>query len=198
LRLEQAIAYHSDVFLEGLTPPDTWSEKVAKGNFLTFDRFIADRPFVQKKRIFQAVPSQAISSEFKVVKTPDGKVYLVTATNYDLDGSGTYANLYLLQEASSIIQVIDIEVEASASGVGGIKTTTVAETVYGDLDRGYNVRSSEFEQVSYTGFIVTLPGGTHITTDNELVISDNTYDVTEVWDDLEVRKARATKRTSNA
>ena len=197
MKLSQAVNYHSNILLDGLNSDGTWALGISKGNFLTFDRFIADRASIQKKRMYQSASEQTIPGAHKVVRLSDGSLYLVSAVNYDIDGTGKYANLYLLQEAQALVEVITIILTPAASGMGGAKNETASEPIHADLDRISSASSRGFEAVTYTKFVVTLPAGTPVNTDNEIRIGSTYYDVEEVWNELNTRKVRAVKRSSD-
>ena len=70
-----AIDYFSKTPLDGYDPATgLWVPGVALGDFLTFDRFITERTFGQKKRMF-LTGELGIGTlpNYDVVRTPDGK-----------------------------------------------------------------------------------------------------------------------------
>lgn len=199
MKLSQAIDYHSNIPLGGLLSDGTWREEVVYGAFLAFDRFITERSFGQKKRIFQTNSRGPIPDEYTVVRTPDGRAYLVTAHNADIGGieAQTYNNIYLLQEAPHTADIITFTTVPTASGLGGQAVRVVDATVHCDMDRYGGARSSEFDTVTYTTSLVVFPEGTPINTDNELTISGINYDVLEVWTSLKTVVAKVNKRSSS-
>ena len=135
----------------------------------------------------------------KVVKVPTGTRYMVAAKNQDIGGiniSEHYADIYLLQECSFDIDILAIQTSAAASGLPTDATPTVVASVFGDMERLSSARSSEFESVYYTTSIVYMPEGTVLTTDNELRINGDMYDIVEHFGMMNLVAAKVNKRAA--
>ncbi len=199
MKLGQAVDFWSTVELQGYDGTNWTSTSVAKGAFLTFDRFITERSFGQKKRIFQTNSEGPIPSQYPVVRLPTGKKYMVSAVNEDVAGlhiAEHYNNVYLLQECSYIIEIMDIVTGTAASGTPAGAVPTVASTVFGDIERLSSARSFEFDAVNYTTLLAYMPAGTVVTSDNELRIGGVMYDILEHFDMMELTVAKVNKRAA--
>ena len=204
MKLSQAINYHSSVPLEGREADGSWSSsEIALGSFLTFDKFITDRSFGQKKRLFQCHSGSPIPTAYNIVRCQgDTKPYLIVAVNDDIGGirnPSKYNSIYLLQEAAYTIEILSETVVPKASGSGGDMVEVVDLTTLADRERVSSRSSEEFSSVTHTTMIFTLPGTATLTTDNRLRVDGGVvYDVLEVWGEMNIMKARASKLSGGA
>jgi len=193
VKLSQANSYFNSVHLEGWDGA-AWVADVALGNFLSFDRFITERTFGQKKRMFETGGGAVIPDAYRVVRTPDANRYLVEALNVDIRDDVTYGRTYLLRECGSQADIIGFTKAASASGIGGDITESVLATVFCDVERITAENSREFDSVRFSSHVITMPGGTALTTDNQLDLDDgHRYEVMEVNAALLTVSVRAVK-----
>lgn len=197
MKLRQAISYHASTYLDAWSLETGWVKNALQGNFMPFDRFITERSFGQKKRIFLSNPKKGpIPEQYTVAADPSGRPYLIAAHNKDFYQGEEYNDIYLLQEGPYMVDILRHDVKKAASGAAKSKTLLVVSSVPGDLERMTSLGSEAFPTVDYTNFVVTLPRYTEVTTDNELRISGVRYDITEVWASMQVVMARVNKRSS--
>lgn len=193
MKLSQAAAYFNAVYLEGWDGA-AWVPAVAYGNFLSFDRFITERSFGQKKRMFRVGGAPPAQLAYEVVRTPDGRRYLVSSSNNDVGRDGVYGTTYLLQEARYAFQVIRDITTASASGLPGATVKTPVAAGFCDVERYSAENSREFDTVKYSSHNIFLPRSTDVTVDDQIVVGDMLYEITEVNYLLDMKEARGLKR----
>lgn len=197
MKLEQAINHFSTVYVDGWDQTNQrWIPAVAKGSILTYDRFITERAFGQKKRIFQMSGSVGLPTAVSAIRDPYGNRYMVGYMNPDIAHNEQYNTVYLIQRADYDAEVIEYVTEVAASGAAVGKTATVVTTMPVDLDKISTSRSSEFDTVYYSGFVATAPLSVPITTDNELRINDIMYDIQEVYESVGLRGLKLNKRSN--
>jgi len=204
MHLGQATDYHSTVSLDGWRlgdPLTQWISGVSKGNFHTFNRFISNRSFGQNTRLFTTNNKGPIADTYPVVRTMDGRRYIVGSHNVDIGGSALpyspsqYVNIYQFEEADLNCEIIEFQTVTAASGVPGSKTDVVIATVPGGSERLSGASSKEFDSIDYTNFNLTLPGGVAVNTDNEIRIDGTYYDIQEVYPALRKVVLLITKRS---
>jgi hypothetical protein len=172
-----------------------WYSKVAYGDFHAFDRFITERTFGAKKRIFHTPEETKIDyASYPIVRTPDGKVWLITSDNADIEGTEAYAQSYLLLEASLQGQIIEHTTQLLSSGAQGPDTETVVATEYCDLERYSASNSDMFANVTYGGYEITFRSGAAVTVENEILIDGVYYEVKEKIPELLTTVCRCLKR----
>lgn len=173
----------------------TWKSNVARGDFHAFDRFITERTFGAKKRVFHTPQDYPIDTgTYPVVRSVDGKVWIVTSDNVDVEWDQAYAHSYLLLEATLQCGIIEHTTETLASGAEGPKTETTVSTHYCDLERYSASNSDLFANVTYGGYEITMHNGVTVTTDNELKINGVYYEIKEVIPELLTTVCRCLKR----
>lgn len=193
MELGDAIEFFANVHLDGLNGA-TWDAEVAHGNFITFDRFITERSFGLKKRLFVMGGGVTLDPQYFVVRTPDGEPYLVVEHNYDFKDSAEYAATYLLQRCAYQAEIIVTNERTGLSGLNYGNGDSVVATVMCDVERVSAKTSAEFEGADYTLYTITLPGDTAVSTDNELRIDGAMYDIKEVTKAMNVVDVKAVKR----
>jgi len=196
MRLSQAIKYHADITLDGIGPDGRWHQGVASGKLEPFSRFISARDFGVVKRQFQSAHETLLSGKFYTVRSPTGSIYILQALNQDLNPE-VYNNVYLLQQTDSVVEILINSTESAASGLPTANVEKVESEVHGYLSRLSSQSSDEFEQVKYTGSVLTLPGDCKISTDNLVRIDGNYYDVLEVWVSVLNLMAKVSRRSSS-
>ena len=196
-----AINYFSRTVVDGYNySTGTWDAAIAQGDFLTFDRFITERSFGQKKRMF-IVGERYLGTldNYGTVRTPDGQIYLISAKNVDLDGydgSTVYNNSFLLQRADFLCDVIRIDSALNAAGMPTGRTETVVGSYHCDMERFSNKSASEIDDIVYSQFSIWLPKEAEpdVTVDSEIRVDGTLYDVKEVDLMLGLVEIKAMKR----
>jgi hypothetical protein len=193
MRAGEASLWFSDAVLDGWNGT-AWVPNVCSGDFHSYDRFITERTFGAKKRIFLAHQSKAFSpATYPVVRTADQKLWLVASVNADVD-SVVYAQSYLLHEAKFSAQTVTFTATTRPSGQAGPLTETIGAAVPCDLEQYTLQTSRELDAVTYGVFKVVLPGTVVLNDDQELLIGGSRYEVKEVWVELLTKVARVLKR----
>lgn len=175
MNLQRAFERFATQKLQRWNPTDqAWEDTGITGSLQVYDRFISDRDFGQKKRIFLIPGTFSLDQEKAVLKVSDVPgVWLIEGSNPDADGVGVYANSMVLREAKHKVKLYKVQgARKRASGVGFIDgtPTLVAET-WGDFSRYSSTESRELNQVDYTIGSWYLPRGTPV--DLDTIIEDN-------------------------
>lgn len=172
-----------------------WVRNVATGDFHAFDRFITERTFGAKKRVFYTPEEAKIDYEtYPIVRTADGKVWIVTSDNADIEGVDPYAQSYILLEATLQAEVIEHTTQTLASGAEGSVTDTVLATHYCDLERYSAFNSEPFQNTTYGGYEITMHRGVVLDVEKELRINGTYYEIKEVIPELLTTVCRCLKR----
>jgi hypothetical protein len=195
MELSQASGYFNNVPLEGWDGT-SWIPDVVLGDFLTYDRFLGPRTFGHLQRMFHVAGDGADILAYEIVRTPDGKIYIVGSHNHDLVHSDTYATSILFQEAGYMVEVIDLVTTPAPSGLGGSVTPTTLATYHCHYERYNSENSREFDTVKYGTFVFTLPKAalSVVTVDHELLINGVGFEVKEVHPSLDFTEVRALER----
>jgi hypothetical protein len=194
VKLEDATNYFRTVAADGWDG-DGWSLEVIQGDFYTYDRFISDRSFGQKKRIF-TTGTEAIPSQYQALRLAGGRRYLIASENVDYDDARAYNHIYQLEEAPFTAHIIEWETTLLASGIQGKASEKVLALTYCDLERVTARGSSVADAVTYAVYEVILPRGVLglLNADRALRINNVYYDVHEVSPELRLTYVRALKR----
>ena len=196
MKLSQAISHFSTVTVDGWDQTaGKWIYGVAKGAILTFDRFITERSFGQKKRLFQMAGETGLPSNIDAIRDPYGVRYLVGYMNNDISHEERYNNVYLVQRADYDAELITLTSQVASSGAPTGKQLTVSATFPMDLDKISSSRSSEFEGVYYSGFVASAPMSLGITTDHEIRLNGTLYDIEEVYEAVGIQGMKLNKRS---
>lgn len=196
MELGEAADWFATVPLDGWDGTQ-WVTNVAYGDFHVYDRFITERTFGAKKRIFLQPDNKRLdTSTYKVVRNPAGQVYIVQADNVDISGVETYQSSILLLEAAFTANIVEYTTTTLASGQAGSATLNVVGTSVCDVERFTSDRSDEFDLVTYGIFKITLPGDVTVGTDQELQIDGSLYEVKEVAPELLSTVVRALRRAT--
>jgi len=198
MKLAQAIDHFSTLSLSGWNGTG-WTPNICKGALVPFDRFITERTFGQKKRLFMTNSHVGTLDQYNVVYVEGAGPYIVGAKNVDVDtGMAVYNNIYLMIHAPEMCEVIQIDSGVAASGAPMDKTETVIETVHCDRERFSNRNAADQEDMSFAQVKLTLPNGTVIGADNELRVNGIMYDVKDVDVQLLTVVAYCIKRSATA
>lgn len=199
MKLNQAIQAFSDTTVDGWDQAlGTWTADIAKGSILTFDRFITERAFGQKKRIFQMAGEVGIPANYEAIRDVEGIRYLLGYLNTDAVFNTRYNNVYLIQRADADAELLSLVSQTASSGAPTGSTPTVIHTFPADFDRVSNVRSSDYDPVTYTGYTATIPLSIPATTDHELRVDGIVYDILEVYESVGLKGLRISKRSAGA
>lgn len=175
-----------------------FEETGVSGSLQVYDRFISDRDFGQKKRIFLVPGEFNLVLDQTIVKIPDTPgVWLIEGSNPDIDRAGLYGTSVVLREARYKVKLIKITgAKKRANGVGYVNPveTVVAET-WGDFSRYSSTESRELSAIDYTIGSWYLPRGTPV--DLDTIVEDSfgqRFQVREVSSFLDLLMVRAQER----
>jgi len=198
MKLSQAIDRFSTLSLDGWNGTK-WLPGICKGALVPFDRFITERTFGQKKRLFMTNSHIGRLDQFSVVRAGQAGPYIIGAKNVDLQDYRTvYNNIYLLISAPEMCEILEITSGTSAAGTPMGKTLTVLDTVHCDRERFSNRGAADVEDISFSQVKITLPGGTTLHADNELRVNGVLYDIKDVDIQLTTVVAYCIKRSAEA
>lgn len=157
----------------------TWVPNVAKGNFMTFDRFISDRSFGQNKRIFMTPVAMTIPPEFSIVRVGGEEIFLVESLNRDImqdREGGAYSHIFQLREAPFPARVINFSGAVLASGQKGPRVEVASQLTFIAAER-------------YAFDAMTVIDGAKVARDQLYVAGELTMDV-----ESEIQVEGATRR----
>lgn len=169
-----------------------------KGSLQVYDRFISDRDFGQKKRIFLCPGEFDLDRNLAVLQIPGVEgVWLIEGENADADASGVYGTPVVLREARYTVKFYKKGgSKKRASGVGYTDQADVLMgTTWGDFSRYSSTESRELPAVDYTIGSWYLPRGTEV--DLDTIIEDQygqRFIVREVSSFLDLLMVRAQER----
>lgn len=184
------------------TPLDGWTgtawvSEVAWGDLHTYDRFVTDRTFGAKKRIFLAPEEKKLDyGTYPVVRTPDLKVWIVVSTNADIASRDSYEQSYILVNADYSADIVEMTTTTLSSGQEGDAVPVVIGSSVCDLDRLSRDSSDNFDTVDYGLYKMVFPSSVVIDTDKELVIDGVNYEVKEAYKELLTVVVRALRRSA--
>lgn len=192
----EAILWFNDTPVSGWNG-SAWVSNVAAGDLQVYDRFISDRVFGVKKRIFLTPETTKLDmATYPLIKFEDGTIWLAVSDSPDINGhsEGAYQHSFLVLQTNVTIEVIETTTTVRASGAPGDPVRTSILTTWGDLERFGHDRADHQENITFNIFEVTLPGGTAVTPDNLLLIDGDYYDIQEVYPELNTVVVRALRR----
>lgn len=184
------------------TPVDGWDgtnwvSEIAWGDFHTYDRFISERTFGAKKRIFLAPQDKRIDvATYPVIRTGDGLQWIVVSENADIDGVSAYQQAYLVVRAAFTADIIAYTTTSLASGQQKDATENIIATTVCDIERFTVDRSDSFDSVTYGKYKIVLPPNISVDTNNEILVNGDYFEIQEVAPELLTTAIRALRRTT--
>ena len=199
MKLSQAIAAFANDTVDGWDQVNGhWILNIAKGSILTFDRFITERSFGQKKRIFQMPGKTGLPENIEAIRDHEGNTYLVSYYNIDADFGERYNTVYLIQRADHTAELIRYNTVTAASGAAAGKSEVVVATFPVDFEKISTSNSREYGGVHFSGYIANCPASVDIGTDNELLIDGTYYNIEEVYETIGLKGLKLAKRSGRA
>lgn len=187
MKLTQLAKDFEDTYLE-VWNGASWTPRAIKGVFQVYDRFITERTFGVKKRIFLTSYDPLDTDE--IVRTPDGAICLLEAATPDYeDGVRTRCSL-LLRETNAVVEVTGHVQITNASGVATGQAATVTTTTWGDVGRYNANQSPEFAGIYHETDILMLPKSFSISLSSNLKVNGIQYKIAELDNLLRLREAR--------
>lgn len=195
MNLGKAISYFAKTPVSGWNGT-TWVPNIAYVKLLTFDRFISEREFGNKRRHILVPVTETALDTYPVIKFEStGEIYLVGVKISDIDVD-RYSQVYLIHQAKLFGNVVSFTKTMAASGLASAVTRTAIGSYYCDLERLTFTSSAEFATVKYSQVILTFPSDCLVDTDNEVVINSEYFDVRETYKSSGFNLCRALKKRS--
>ena len=172
---------------------DVFIETDIFGSLQVYDRFISDRDFGQKKRLFLVPGEITLDLDKLILKIKDmPSVWLLEGKNIDTDGTGNYATSAVLREGRYRLNLKKVTGTKRANGVGFVtKTEQLIASTWGDFSRFSSTESRELENIDYTIGYWYLPRGVPV--DLDTIIEDSmsqTFQVREVSSFLDLQMVK--------
>lgn len=195
MHLGMSASYFNKTWVDGWNG-NTWDAAVSRGTLQPYDRFVSDRTFGEKKRIF-AIGSayDPIPDAYKVIRLPDGKAYMLEAATGDLDGNGTYSQVYVMREAPFRAEILVPANETLPSGMPGNTVMRPEYSTWCDLDKMSSI-PAENDAVRREIEQIFLPAGTLIKEDYELLVCGQKYRPREITRHADLTYLRAERITT--
>lgn len=173
----------------------TWVPNIAKGNFMTFDRFISDRSFGQNKRIFMTPIASSIPDLYSIVRVGGEEIFLVESKNRDLMGDtegGAYSHIFQFREAPFPVRVINFTGVALATGRPGPRVETPSLLTFAAAERFAFDASSVMDGTKIARDQLYLSQELTLTLESEIQVEGGTrrWAVEELSTMLKLRFAR--------
>ncbi len=168
-----------------------WVLASITGTLHVYDRFITERTFGVKKRLF--VTHDEPPSDALFARTADGKICLLEAVVPDYDEEGKFRNVLTLRETNAVVTITNTTAVTNAAGVATGRTDTTTTTLWGDVDRYSSRPSGEFKGIVHETDIVMLPGGTPVSTDSKVTVNGILFRVNEIGRVLNLRELRGVR-----
>ena len=176
-----------DTFLD-LWDGTDWVPFALQGVFQVYDRFITERTFGVKKRIF--LSSDQILPEHEIVRTPDGKICLIESAVPDYEDNKRVRASVLLRETNVIATAQTRTRTFNASGVATGTTKAFPIDVWADLDRYNSNMSGEFAGVYHETDILMVPATFTLDLDTPLTVGGVSYKIAEIGRMLRLKEVR--------
>lgn len=168
-----------------------WELATITGTLHVYDRFITERTFGVKKRLF--ITHDELPVDALYARTVDGKICLLEANVPDYDEEGKFRNVLTLRETNAVVTISSTTAVLNAAGVATGRTTATTVTLWGDVDRYSSRPSNEFSGVVHETDIVMLPLGTPVSTDSKVTVNGVLFKVSEVGKVLNLRELRGVR-----
>lgn len=136
-----------------------WTKQDELGYLASYDRFISDRAFGQKKRVLTtpgATPLKFIDKYLRVGSPTSDSTFIIESQNPDVNEHGVHLNVYMLREVQSPLRVWAWEVTGTTAAGKPIKERVqLPGEHWCDLERYGVLNSSEIPTVAYSSYTLT-------------------------------------------
>lgn len=195
MNLGSAASYFADTPVAGWNGTG-WDEAIAMVAFLPYDRSVSSTEASHKRRFLLARVEDTVFENYTVIKLPNEQVYLVGVTNADMV-MDEYSKIVSIHRATYQIDLIGFTKTLAASGMAKSVARTSLGTYWGDLERTSGTNSKEFEQITFSQTLLTLPRDCPVDTDNELSANGKFYAISEAYTEAGFRLCRAMAKRSS-
>lgn len=163
------------------------------GSLQTYDRFITERSFGQKKRVLVTLRETPIPETISQIRVGDFlDVFLVESLNPDM-AEVTYELVYSIRAARYQAVLCQKTGLQRLSGVSTGGTEQELETLWIDLERFGPAESREFDAVDYTIYTATLPRHSQAKPGQYLKVGTQRYKIEEIYPQLDLPTAKVTR-----
>lgn len=178
----------------GLNSADNaWVDLGVMGALQTYDRFISERSFGQKKRVLTVLRDNPIPEAFSQIRVGDYReVFLVETYTPDI-AAEAYELIYSLRIAKYQATLIQLEGQTRLSGISAGDQETTLETIWIDLEKFGTEESRQMEGSKYGVFTASLPAHSQARAGLILAVGSDRYRIEEVYPQLDLPTARVIK-----
>lgn len=170
-----------------------WVGLGINGAVQTYDRFITERSFGQKKRVLVTLRDSLIPEHISQIRVGDDlQVYLVESLVPDLS-ENVYEVIYSLRQAKHQAVLCELQGTMRLSGVTSASTEVELETLWIDLERFSSEPSRQLDAVDYTTYTAVLPRHSQAAPGQYLKVGTQRYRIEEVYPLLELPTARTVR-----
>ncbi|WP_422451845.1 hypothetical protein [Endozoicomonas sp. ALC066] len=174
---------------------DQWVDTDLIGKLEVYDRFISDRSFGQRKRLFLTSPENQLQPAMKIIKVGDLEdPYMVESINQDLGDTYPHLSVHMLQEVPFRSEIYKLSGTKRPSGAVKDAVETLVDSTYCNLDRYGNLNAKGVLTVDFSMMSIYLPSDTTVDGDCFVKVQGETYDVVEVAPMMGITMLRAQKR----
>ena len=174
---------------------DQWLPTDSIGRLEVYDRFISDRSFGQRKRIFLTAPEKEIPAHAWVIRVGGMRnPWMVENINHDIDGDYPHLSVHMLQEIPYKAEIFRLGGERRPSGALADPVEVLVDTTYCNMDRYGILNAKDVPSVDYTVMSIYVPGDTLVDSDCSVRVDGVVYDVFEVSPTMNALMLRAQRR----
>lgn len=166
-----------------------WLPRTVKGRMQVYDRFITDRTFGVKKRIFLTSYVFQPGEDFVRVNGTD-QPYLVEAITPDLENTERFRDSVLIRITNCTVSASVRTPVVNAAGIVTGYAPASTLTTWGDIDRYNSGQSSEFSGVYHETDILVVPTSFSVTLDTPLTVNGVKYKIAEIGRVLRLQELR--------
>lgn len=152
---------------------DTWELMPQVCSLQTYDRFVSDRAFGQKKRILLVpgnTPLQFLDRYYRVGSPGSDSTFIIESQNPDINEHGTYLHVYMMREVQSELRVEGwVVTGTNAAGVDRRERQVLPGQHWCDLER-YGVLNSTETMVAYSSYTLTTSRSVPLPADARLIV----------------------------
>lgn len=168
-----------------------WVNTGAKGALDPYDRFVSEREFGLKRRMLLVNPDNPIPEQYTTIRIGQtGPIYLLGWMNEDIYADQPYSLIYLICIANEICQIVRLQKQTKASGMGSTVVDVPVGTFHCVTERVTFNNSPEFTQLRVTDATITLPIDCQISEDYEVIVGSKRYVVQEEYKTAGFRQVR--------
>jgi len=193
MNLGRAIGKFCDLQVYGWNSDrEKWVSVGVKARLSTFDRFITERTFGQKKRILHLSGDDTLPEGYPAYKLESvDTVFLLESSNQDAWAGDSYGRFYLVRAAPHKVKLCKQSYLERSSGARQSSGVEVLGKFWVDIERYSATSARKFEEVEYSRVNITFPKEAPVDSDCYIVLENGfRYNVDEVYDTLDLIGAK--------